>query len=272
MNSWPPRQSYGNFILSLRFHLIDGNGNSGVQFRSACGVPGTEMSGYQADLGESYWGCLYDESRCNKTLVKASDEAIVSLSRKVIGTSMCCAPWAIGSLFISMESPRSCIARRPRTSPPMDSSPCRSTRANRWRFSSRISRSVRCPERIQGTQTFLSPGNTNELEFSCHDRDLGFGPKCLVGRTLHGDAVCVELRDSTVGSSPRHHAASLLDPRTSNRRPCPSWIMFLPTSATRRGCFRPMRCAKHVRSSKNWSDDRRARAHRDCRFAQRRNY
>ncbi len=27
------RQSYGNFILSLRFHLVDGNGNSGVQFR-----------------------------------------------------------------------------------------------------------------------------------------------------------------------------------------------------------------------------------------------
>jgi prenyltransferase beta subunit len=38
------RQPYRDFILSLRFHLVDGNGNSGVQFRSVR-VPGTEMSG-----------------------------------------------------------------------------------------------------------------------------------------------------------------------------------------------------------------------------------
>ena len=74
------RQSYGNFILSLRFHLVDGNGNSGVQFRSVR-VPGTEMSGYQADLGENYWGCLYDESRRNKTLVNASNEALSALRK-----------------------------------------------------------------------------------------------------------------------------------------------------------------------------------------------
>jgi prenyltransferase beta subunit len=74
------RQSYRNFILSLRFHLADGNGNSGVQFRSVR-VPGTEMSGYQADLGESYWGCLYDESRRNKVLVKASSKALSTLKK-----------------------------------------------------------------------------------------------------------------------------------------------------------------------------------------------
>jgi hypothetical protein len=28
------------------------------------------MSGYQADLGEGYWGSLYDESRRNKTLAR----------------------------------------------------------------------------------------------------------------------------------------------------------------------------------------------------------
>ena len=27
------------------------------------------MTGYQADLGDKYWGSLYDESRRNKTLV-----------------------------------------------------------------------------------------------------------------------------------------------------------------------------------------------------------
>jgi len=74
------RRPYRDFILSLRFHLVDGNGNSGVQFRSVR-VPGTEMSGYQADLGESYWGCLYDESRRNKVLVKASSEALATLKK-----------------------------------------------------------------------------------------------------------------------------------------------------------------------------------------------
>ena len=74
------RQSYGDFILSLRFRLVDGKGNSGVQFRSVR-VPGTEMSGYQADIGENYWGCLYDESRRNKVLVKASPEALEALKK-----------------------------------------------------------------------------------------------------------------------------------------------------------------------------------------------
>ena len=31
------------------------------------------MSGYQADIGEKYWGCLYDESRRNKVLVQAPE-------------------------------------------------------------------------------------------------------------------------------------------------------------------------------------------------------
>ncbi|MFO0892032.1 MAG: family 16 glycoside hydrolase [Isosphaeraceae bacterium] len=72
------RQSYGDFILSLRFRLVSGKGNSGVQFRSVR-IPGTEMSGYQADIGENYWGCLYDESRRNRVLVKASPEALKTL-------------------------------------------------------------------------------------------------------------------------------------------------------------------------------------------------
>jgi pimeloyl-ACP methyl ester carboxylesterase/prenyltransferase beta subunit len=65
---------YGDFILSLDFLLVDGRGNSGVQFRSVR-VPPNEMSGYQADIGEGYWGSLYDESRRNKVLVSGSDAA-----------------------------------------------------------------------------------------------------------------------------------------------------------------------------------------------------
>ena len=75
------RQAHGDFILSLRFASENGKGNSGVQFRSVR-VPGTEMSGYQADIGENYWGCLYDESRRNKVLVKASPEALEALKKE----------------------------------------------------------------------------------------------------------------------------------------------------------------------------------------------
>jgi prenyltransferase beta subunit len=74
------RQGYRDFILSLRFRIEEGRGNSGVQFRSVR-IPGTEMSGYQADIGENYWGCLYDESRRNKVLVKASPAALAALKK-----------------------------------------------------------------------------------------------------------------------------------------------------------------------------------------------
>ena len=71
---------YDNFVLSLNFHLADGQGNSGVQFRSVR-VPGTEMSGYQADIGEGYWGALYDESRRNRVLVYPKADAVRGLHR-----------------------------------------------------------------------------------------------------------------------------------------------------------------------------------------------
>jgi poly(3-hydroxybutyrate) depolymerase len=66
---------YGSFVLSLNFRLADGQGNSGVQFRSVR-IPGHEMSGYQADIGEGYWGALYDESRRNRVLVYPRAEAV----------------------------------------------------------------------------------------------------------------------------------------------------------------------------------------------------
>lgn len=71
-------RSYDNFDLLLKFKLT-GTGfvNAGVQFRSVrLQNPDYEMAGYQADLGEDYWGSLYDESRRNTTLVKP-DSAVV---------------------------------------------------------------------------------------------------------------------------------------------------------------------------------------------------
>jgi len=73
-------QPFRDFVLSLSFRVVDGKGNSGVQLRSIR-VPGTEMSGYQADIGEGYWGSLYDESRRNKTLVEGSPAALAKLNK-----------------------------------------------------------------------------------------------------------------------------------------------------------------------------------------------
>jgi prenyltransferase beta subunit/predicted esterase len=73
-------KSYTNYSLKLRFRLRgDENGNSGVQFRSVRIPNNHEMSGYQADIGQGYWGCLYDESRRNKVLVQASDQAVAGV-------------------------------------------------------------------------------------------------------------------------------------------------------------------------------------------------
>jgi pimeloyl-ACP methyl ester carboxylesterase len=69
------QDTYGDFVLKLSFRLLgDESSNSGIQIRSVR-IPGTEMSGYQADVGQEYWGCLYDESRRNKVLARASAEA-----------------------------------------------------------------------------------------------------------------------------------------------------------------------------------------------------
>jgi len=68
------KEAYGDFELKLEFRVKDGAGNTGVQFRTKKLPNTTEVSGYQADLGEKYWGCLYDESRRNKVLVQAAPE------------------------------------------------------------------------------------------------------------------------------------------------------------------------------------------------------
>jgi hypothetical protein len=65
-------QRFKNFDLRLKLK-ITGTGfvNGGVQFRSErLKNPAFEMTGYQADMGEGWWGCLYDESRRNKVLAR----------------------------------------------------------------------------------------------------------------------------------------------------------------------------------------------------------
>ncbi len=61
-------KSYGDFELRLQFKLTGERTNAGVQFRTQEIPNDHEVSGYQADLGEGWWGCLYDESRRRKVL------------------------------------------------------------------------------------------------------------------------------------------------------------------------------------------------------------
>ena len=70
---------FGDFVLRVKFKLVGTEGfiNGGVQFRSQrLEKPAHEMTGYQADLGDKYWGSLYDESRRNKTLVAPDSKLI----------------------------------------------------------------------------------------------------------------------------------------------------------------------------------------------------
>ena len=75
------RDHFDDFELSLEFRLLNGAGNSGVQFRSIPAPQEHELFGYQADVGETYWGSLYDESRRKKTLAPAPGPAIARLDK-----------------------------------------------------------------------------------------------------------------------------------------------------------------------------------------------
>ncbi|MBI2823841.1 MAG: DUF1080 domain-containing protein [Planctomycetia bacterium] len=69
-------KEYGDFELRAKFKLMGKGANGGVQFRSKRIPNHHEVSGYQADLGDGWWGCLYDESRRNKILVRADAQEL----------------------------------------------------------------------------------------------------------------------------------------------------------------------------------------------------
>jgi hypothetical protein len=69
-------KTYDHFELKLKFKLLGDKdkANAGVQFRTKRIPKHHEVSGYQADIGQGYWGALYDESRRNKVLAGPSKE------------------------------------------------------------------------------------------------------------------------------------------------------------------------------------------------------
>jgi hypothetical protein len=77
-------KEFSNFELRLKFKLAGSEGfvNGGVQFRSKRVPNHFEAIGYQADLGDGYWGALYDESRRNKVLVMPDKDAVAKVLKK----------------------------------------------------------------------------------------------------------------------------------------------------------------------------------------------
>lgn len=69
-------KSYKDFVLRLTFKLKGESPNAGVQIRSRRIPNHHEMIGYQADMGQKYWGCLYDESRRRKILAQADPDLL----------------------------------------------------------------------------------------------------------------------------------------------------------------------------------------------------
>jgi len=73
---------YSDFELRAKFKVAGERVNAGIQFRSERIPNNHEVIGYQADIGQNYWGALYDESRRNKILVSPNaDELNKALKR-----------------------------------------------------------------------------------------------------------------------------------------------------------------------------------------------
>jgi len=73
------KKEYENFELKLKVKLVPNSGNAGIQFRSQRVPNHFEVSGFQADMGEKWWGKLYDESRRNKILVETDAEKVAKV-------------------------------------------------------------------------------------------------------------------------------------------------------------------------------------------------
>ena len=72
----PISKEFADFELRLKFRVLGKDPNAGIQIRSRRIPDHHEMIGYQADVGQQYWGALYDESRRKKVLVGPNKETL----------------------------------------------------------------------------------------------------------------------------------------------------------------------------------------------------
>lgn len=77
-------RTYSDFELTVVFKLLGGrkHANAGIQFRTRRIPNHHEVSGYQADIGQHYWGALYDESRRNRILAQPNPGDIEKLFKQ----------------------------------------------------------------------------------------------------------------------------------------------------------------------------------------------
>ncbi|MGE3408562.1 MAG: DUF1080 domain-containing protein [Pirellulales bacterium] len=73
---------YENFELRLKFKVLGQGANAGVQFRTKRIPDHFEVSGYQADLGDGWWGALYDESRRKRALAKPDNDELAKVLKR----------------------------------------------------------------------------------------------------------------------------------------------------------------------------------------------
>ena len=113
-------KTYGDFQLKVKFKLVGdkAKANAGVQFRTKRIPNHHEVSGYQADAGQGYWGALYDESRRNKVLARPDAKVLETLVKHDDWneyTIRCEGPrvrlWLNGTLTVDYTEPDDTIAR-----------------------------------------------------------------------------------------------------------------------------------------------------------------
>ena len=75
------KKEYGDFELRVKFKVIGEGVNAGVQFRTKRIPDHHEVIGYQADIGQKYWGALYDESRRKKMLAQPTPEVLAKAAK-----------------------------------------------------------------------------------------------------------------------------------------------------------------------------------------------
>lgn len=75
-------KTYRDFELTVSFR-VEGDAakaNAGIQFRTKRIPNHHEVSGFQADIGQDYWGALYDESRRKKVLARPGKDVVAKIA------------------------------------------------------------------------------------------------------------------------------------------------------------------------------------------------
>jgi len=78
-------EEFADFELRLQARSSREDANGGIQFRSRRDPDGSEVVGYQADIGllgeQNIWGALYDEARRRELLAVADQEELAKVFR-----------------------------------------------------------------------------------------------------------------------------------------------------------------------------------------------